>query len=159
MGGFKAKKIVCAITEEIKAPPNKIFPLLCPVEESKWINNWECEMVHSDSGLNEKGCIFIEQMSGPVLFGSSVKIKWLTTRYEPHNRIQFVLMAEEMSLIIFDIEIVEQITELSLIHFQFTYIPFKKDAIDKAIEEKLMFILTSLLSWLKYYCETGEMLK
>jgi hypothetical protein len=159
MNGFRAKRIVCSVNETIKAPLDKIFPLLCPVEESKWINNWEYQLICSDSGVNEKGCIFIEEISGPVLFGLPVKTKWITTLHEPNTRIQFVLVSEEMSIIIFDIELSDQGNDSSSAQFRFTYIPLREDAIGETTKEKLMLILTLLMSWLKYYCETGEMLK
>ncbi len=159
MSVFQAKRIICTVEEEIKAPLNEIFPLCCPVEELKWINNWEYQLICSDSGVNEKGCIFTEEMSGVLLFGSPVKTKWITSRHEPDTRIQFVLVSEEMSVILFDLEFVDQGNGLSVVRFQFMYTPLNEDAIDETTEEKLMFILNSLVSWLKSYCETGEMLK
>jgi hypothetical protein len=158
MSEFRARRIVCTVNEEIKAPTSKIFPLLCPVEELKWISNWGYQLICSDSGVNEKGCVFVEDMSGPVLFGSPVKTKWITTLHEPDTRIQFVLVSEDMSVIIFDIELNDQGNGSTAVQFSFAYIPLRKDAIGEATEEKLMLILTSLMSWLKYYCETGEML-
>lgn len=159
MSGFREKRIVCSVNETIKAPLGKIFPLMCPVEELKWINNWEYQLICSDSGVNEKGCVFVEEMSGPVLFGSPIKTKWITTLHEPDTRIQFVLVSEEMSTIIFDIELSDQGNDSSAAQFRFTYIPLREDAIGETTEEKLLLILTLLMSWLKYYCETGEMLK
>ncbi|NQT73739.1 MAG: hypothetical protein HQ553_13385 [Chloroflexi bacterium] len=159
MSEFQAKRIVCTVEEEIKAPLSMVFPLCCPVEELKWINGWEYQMVCSDSGVNEKGCIFIEEMSGSALFGVPVKTKWITTRHEPDTRIQFVLVSEEKSIIIFDLEFVDQGNGTCSARFQFIYTPMNEDAINETTEEKLMLIMTSLMSWLKYYCETGEMLK
>ncbi|UCG83493.1 MAG: hypothetical protein JSW38_01345, partial [Dehalococcoidia bacterium] len=111
------------------------------------------------SGVNEKGCVFIEEMSGPVLFGLPVKTKWITTLHEPDTRIQFVLVSEDMSMILFEIEFSDQGNNSTAAQFRFTYIPLREDAVGEDTEEKLMLILTSLMSWLKYYCETGEMLK
>ena len=93
------------------------------------------------------------------MFGLPVKTKWITTLHEPDTRIQFVLVSEEMSIIIFDIELSDQGNDISTAQFRFTYIPLREDAVGETTKEKLMLILTLLMSWLKYYCETGEMLK
>lgn len=42
-----------------QAPPESIFPLLCPVREREWAVGWECEMIHSASGVAEAGAVFI----------------------------------------------------------------------------------------------------
>ena len=65
--------------------PDSIFPLLCPVREYEWIDVWQCEMLRSKSGINEKGCIFrtnFENFGGPEI--------WVTSCYEPNKRIEFV---------------------------------------------------------------------
>jgi hypothetical protein len=159
MSEFRAKRIVCGVNEEIRAPMSKIFPLICPVEELKWIDNWEYQLICSDSGVNEKGCVFIEEMSGPVLFGSPVKTKWITTLHEPDTRIQFVLVCEDRSVIIYDIELTDRGNNSTAGQYRWTYIPLREDAIGETTEEKLMLVLTTLVSWLKYYCETGAMLQ
>lgn len=38
--------------------PEKVLPLLCPIREYEWIEIWECEMIHSNSGYAELDCVF-----------------------------------------------------------------------------------------------------
>lgn len=40
------------------APPTEVFPLLCPVEEAKWVPGWRYRLIYSKSGLAEPGCVF-----------------------------------------------------------------------------------------------------
>ena len=159
MNTLRTKRIICTHEEEIKAPPGKIFPLLCPVEELKWIDNWQYQLVCTDSGVNENNCIFKEDMSGAILFDSPVTIMWITTLHDPDSRIQFVLICSEMAVIKFDIELRDQGNGISSIQFKFTYTPLKEDAVDETTEGKLMTILIFLATSLKHYCETGELLK
>ncbi len=159
MNKLRTKRIICTHKEIIKARTDNIFPLLCPVEELKWIDNWKYQLVYSDSSVNENNCIFRENMSGLILFDSPVNITWTTTLYEPNSRIQFVLMCGEMAVIKFDIELQDQGNASSSIQFMFTYTSLKEDTVDKTIQGKLMTILTFLATSLKYYCETGEILK
>ena len=37
------------------APPDRVFPLLCPVREYDWIDGWECRMVYAETGVAELG--------------------------------------------------------------------------------------------------------
>ena len=48
-GAFKGNRVVETHKEMIKGSPTKIFPLLCPVQEYKWIDNWDCEIIFSNS--------------------------------------------------------------------------------------------------------------
>jgi hypothetical protein len=36
---------------EVAAPPDRVFPLLCPVRERDWLEGWEADMVYSASGV------------------------------------------------------------------------------------------------------------
>lgn len=159
MNKLQTKRIICTHEEVIKAPLEKIFPLLCPVEELKWIDNWQYQLIYSDSGMNENNCIFKENMSGLILFDSPITITWVTTLYDPDSRIHFVLVCGEMAVIKFDIEVRDQNNGISSIQFQFTYTSLKEDTFDETTEGKLKTILTFLATSLKHYCETGGLLK
>jgi hypothetical protein len=65
--------------------PAAIFPLLCPVRESEWIESWRCRMVYSDSGHAEQDCVFQTEFpqDGP-------RDTWVVSRYEPPSLIEFV---------------------------------------------------------------------
>lgn len=65
--------------------PATVFPLLCPVRESDWIETWRCEMVHSESGRAELDCVFKTAFpsDGP-------EDVWVISRHEPPLRIEFV---------------------------------------------------------------------
>ncbi|MBC8441625.1 MAG: hypothetical protein H8D87_18300 [Deltaproteobacteria bacterium] len=144
MNKLRTKRIICTHEETIKAPLDKIFPLLCPVEELKWIDNWQYQLVYTDSGVNENNCIFREDMSGTVLFNSPVTTMWITTLHDPDSRIQFVLISGEMAVIKFDIELRDQSNGISFIQSKFTYTPLKEVAVDETTEGKLMAILALL---------------
>ena len=159
MNKLRTKRIICTHKEVIKAPMENIFPLLCPVEELKWIDNWQYQLVYSDSSVNENNCIFRENMSGLILFDSPITITWITTLYDPDSHIQFVLICGKMAVIKFDIELRDQGNGSSSIQFKFTYTSLKEDTVDETTKGKLMTILAFLTTSLKYYCETGEILK
>jgi len=41
------KRVEAAVTREIKASPGNIFPLACPVEELRWIPEWDYQLIYS----------------------------------------------------------------------------------------------------------------
>jgi hypothetical protein len=74
---FKSKRITHEYTQTNCAPPEKVFPLLCPVREADWVPAWQYRMICSRSGVAELGCIF----TTPNDDGSETT--WLVTEYDP----------------------------------------------------------------------------
>lgn len=71
-------------TQRIDAPPGRVFPLLCPVRESEWLDGWEAEVLRSSSGLAEEGCVFRTTAPGEP------ETVWIVTRHEPsEGRVEF----------------------------------------------------------------------
>jgi len=82
---FNAKRKHIASQHRINADIEQVFPLLCPTREFDWIEKWDCEVIYSQSGLAELGCIFSTSNSD----GGGKDI-WLISHYEKNQRIQFV---------------------------------------------------------------------
>jgi hypothetical protein len=77
MTEFQAKRIRHEHTQTNEAPPERVFPLLCPVREAEWVPGWEYGMIYSESGVAEEGCVFTTpNEAGP----DSV---WMVTEYDP----------------------------------------------------------------------------
>lgn len=85
MADFKSKRIRSSFVQQFQAPPGKVFPLLCTVREYEWIEPWQCEMLHSESGIAEKNCVFRTRF--PEESSDDV---WVINHYEPDARIEFV---------------------------------------------------------------------
>jgi len=63
-----------------------IFALVCPVAELLWIDDWKFNLVYSESGKNETGCIFSEASTATgIMHLPGVKNHWYTTRYDCEN--------------------------------------------------------------------------
>lgn len=67
-----------AYSQTIIAAPEVVFPLLCPVEEERWVPEWNPEYILSFSGVAELDCIF-ETVGDPT---NSV---WVVSSYEPER--------------------------------------------------------------------------
>jgi len=64
MAEFSAKRVTRTYIQNVKAPPEQIFTLLCPVRQAEWLDGWEYEMVFSKSGFAEEGCVFKSRSIG-----------------------------------------------------------------------------------------------
>ena len=71
----------------VAAPPDALFPLLCPVLEYEWIPTWDCRLVHTASGVAEHGCVFTTD------FGTGEET-WVCTTYRPSTAIEYTRFAE-----------------------------------------------------------------
>ena len=69
-------------TQHLNAPPETVFPLLCPVAELKWTPGWMPEMVFSISGVVEQECVFITPPEMPSEPHNSI---WIVSNYDPSN--------------------------------------------------------------------------
>jgi len=156
------KRIEETVILEIQASPGKIFPLACPVEELRWIPDWDYQLIYSQSGVNETNCIFTEDKSGLHFFEKPLPTTWVTNLYDPHNyRILFQLDLAGKAVIRFEIDISEVGKDVSRCrwHMAFTALDEEANAMeDETIRTKLGLIMTFLSEALKHYVETGEML-
>ncbi len=74
------------------APPDRVFPLLCPVRELDWVDGWAAEIVRSESGTAELGCVF---RTGPF--------NWVVHAYAPPERIGFTIVQADQLVELLDV--------------------------------------------------------
>lgn len=55
----KPNRVTRSYTQSLIAPPAAVFPLLCPVRESDWIDDWDPVLVISATGVAEPDCVFV----------------------------------------------------------------------------------------------------
>jgi len=69
-------RVTRTYVQHLDAPPDVVFPLLCPVREADWIVGWDPLLVFSKTGVAERDCVFIT----PAVPASAI---WYITRHEP----------------------------------------------------------------------------
>jgi len=77
MPQFQAKRVSHEYIQTNPAPPDKVFPLLCPVREAEWVPGWEYRLIYSQSGVAELGCVFTTPNPG------GPETVWMVTDYDP----------------------------------------------------------------------------
>ena len=76
MNVVKPHRVTRSYTQSLIARPDQVFPLLCPVRESEWVNGWHPRLVVTQSGLAELDCVFITA-AGPQ------EAIWMITQHDP----------------------------------------------------------------------------
>lgn len=86
MPNFKARRAIKSDILTINAPPEVVFPLLCPVKESRWLADWTCRVLFSESGVAEKNGVY----ATPYSEEEDTTI-WFVTQHDPDGKmIEFV---------------------------------------------------------------------
>jgi hypothetical protein len=148
---------------EINAPAESIFPLLCPVEELKWIYGWTFDMVHSDSGINEKYCVFAERMSAAHLtgFDQPGPTRWITTEYDRAGRAVNFVLVQAFTLTTLEVRVRDE-GGRSRAAFSMTMTALDDkgaELLSGAAPAGMSLMMEFLGRSLKHYCEHGTMLK
>ncbi len=159
MNNSQAYRIQREYTHKVAAPPSKIFPLLCPVLEYEWIEDWSCEMIHSVSGVAEYGCIFKTNL--PRVRG--LEEIWVVSRYEPEaGVIQFVVTCQESHVMKLDIDLKDCGDGTTQVRWSHTFTSLTDKLLDlmKNLQgEMYVDMMARLSESLNHYIRTGEMLK
>lgn len=141
-------------THRVPALPSGVFPLLCPVREYDWIEGWDCEMVFSRSGVAEDGCVFTRtDETGPAV--------WVISRYEPDERIEFVITTPGSHVQQLRIRVGED-GGGSVLHWTRTITalgPAGEAAVDALEDGSWDSRMAGLERALQHYLATGEMLR
>ncbi len=77
-----APRVVRSFVQRIAAPPEDVFPLLCPELEKQWLPGWDYRMIHSRSGVAERGAVFETRHEA----GSTL---WVITEHDAPRRVAF----------------------------------------------------------------------
>jgi len=153
---FEARRIRRSFDHTVAAEPDKVFPLLCPVREYDWIPSWECQIVHSESGVAEQGCVF--RTSFPQL-GESI---WTVSLHEPRlHRIAFVVVTPATHVETLEVE-VDGCPGGSTLRWVRTYTGLNEAGnalLDHFTGAPLEARMQQVMKMLEHYCTTGEMVR
>lgn len=118
----------------VPATPQEIYPLLCPEREYKWLNDWKCTMIYSESGYAEGDAVFYQNTGFPFF----KRITFYITKYNPDHHIEFLITINKVGSIKFSIDlkvIDNKNTELTWTHLVTTHSKFGAWALKKEYTE------------------------
>jgi hypothetical protein len=116
MPELQAQRVVHEYTQINEAPPEIVFPLLCPVRELDWIPDWRYRLIYSQSGVAENGCVFATPND------SGRETVWVVSEYNPGEfHIAFVWVRPEMVASQLHIKLTARETSKTSAHIRYAY--------------------------------------
>lgn len=138
------------------APPDKVFPLLCPVREKEWVPGWEYTMIHSVSGLVERGCVFTTPHHG------ASETVWLVTAHDTSNHtVEFVRVTPGEHVVKINIALYDNGngTTSADISYQFTALCESRNAwLENEADQDFEKMMTGWEEAINHYLATGRKL-
>lgn len=141
-----------------------MFALACPKEELKWIDQWQYDMIYSDSGKNGNNCIFKEKMSGLfVLNAPDIETYWYTTLYDQQLlRFHALLIYGNVATGKFEFDVTGNSHGNSKADWRLTFTALNENGnrlADEALKDRMTAKLHFLGESAKHFLETGNILR
>lgn len=150
---FRGKRVVHQYIQTNLAPPDKVFPLLCPVAEAKWVPGWQYRLIHSQSGLVELGCVFIATND------AGTESTWITTEHDPANfRVGFVWVNPGLVTAQIQIELHPKAESKTEACIQYTYTGLSEKGNREVEGYSQAWFETKMQGWeaaINHYLQTG----
>ncbi len=158
MATGNAHRVVRSHTQTIAAPPRRVFPLLCPVREAEWLDGWSYEMVHSESGVAEEGCVFRTRSAS---FPETV---WVITRHDADaGVVEFARITWGLVATVLRLEAAPAPEGRTFLHVRYTHTalaPEGREFIEERYSEQAF---AGAMAWwersLAHYLATGALLR
>jgi hypothetical protein len=154
MNAVESGRIVRTYTQRIEAGAEAVFPLLCPVREGEWLDGWtdQVEMIHSDSGVAEEGCVFRTRPPGRP------ETIWAVTRHDPVERVvEFFRVTTGLVATRLRIGVEPRADGSSSVHIAYTFTPLgpagrafvEENHSEQAFRQDMAFWEDSMNHWLR----------
>jgi hypothetical protein len=161
MNPIDSGRVVRSYTQHIAAPPARVFPLLCPVRENEWLDGWAdgCEMIHSDSGVAEEGCVFRTRAHGQP------ETVWVVTLHEPdRGLVEFARVTAGLEATRLGIRVeAGPDGASSAVHITYSFTPLGAEGVAFAREAHSEEEFRRGMAWweasMNHWFATGEMLR
>ena len=139
---------------QIAASPAVVFPLVCPVREADWIDGWSCEMLHSESGLAELGCVFKTNRA------PENEAFWIMTRCDSPREAEYVRFVTGKMFVVlrFQLAATEYGTAME-VTYSFTGVTEAGNAfVETVVPQYIELALNHLEASLNHFVKTGQKL-
>ncbi len=140
---------------EVEGTASKLFPLLCPVEEYKWLPGWSCTMNYSKSGVAEKDAVF------ETTENLGMKVTWINITYKPDKFIEY-LMISGKNVVRLSISLEESKENTTQVSWRMLFTAnsiLAKKILPKAFsEENFQKMMDNRKNELDYYLKNGRMI-
>lgn len=143
--------------QQLNAPREQVFPLLCPVLEVEWVPGWLPEKVISQTGVCERDCIFLTPPEIPTEPENAI---WIVTKHDPENfslEMYKVVPRQTVSKLDISLESNSATSTAATVSYELTAIGMKGEQFIEEFTET--WYENFMLEWetqLNHYLETGK---
>ena len=147
----------------INGDVDQCFALACPVAELRWVDDWRFDLIYSDSGINETGCVFVEASTGlAVLRCADASTYWYSTRFDvQRHRFEAIWITRDLSIARWEVGMTDLGQGQTRVNWSLVYTGLspRGDRIisEPGLEQRAENVLRYLATSLKHYVETGTM--
>jgi hypothetical protein len=145
--------------QKLHAPPEDVFPLLCPVMEAEWVPDWMPELVISQSGICEQDCVFI---TPPEITSKSERSIWIVTNYNPGSwMLEMYKVTPEHTVSKLEISLTDNSDNTTKAHISYEITALGVTGDKFLTEFTEQWYERFMLEWeaqINYYLDTGNML-
>jgi hypothetical protein len=150
----KPTRATRTFTQKLAAPPDRVFPLLCPVREADWLEGWDPIAVFSDSGVAEADCVFMTAATPhPAI--------WFVTRHEPERGfVEMLKVVPEMTACRLSIQLAAESAgcEATITYSHTSLGPLGEDFVAGFTEDFYREFMREWETRMNHYLKTGERL-
>ena len=150
----KPQRTTLTYTQQLVGSAEKVFPLLCPVNEAKWLEGWNPFLVLSNSGVAELDCVFIT----PSAHHNAI---WTIIEHDPKNfHVAFLKVTPEHTVGRITIKLTPT-PRGCLADVTYSYTAIGDDGVKFISEFTAQHYQEFMKSWehtLNHYLTTGKML-
>ena len=153
---FKAKRTIRSYIQTINAEPATVHSLICPVREAEWLDGWDYDLIFSNSGLAEPGCVFTTSSAG-----EKDTIWLITRRDDQHCETEFARITPESRAAHLTISIQDGGKHTSRVHITYTITALTEAGntfIENFTRENFENDMKFWEATMNHYLETGKAL-
>ena len=151
---FKAKRVTRNYIQTINAEPSTVHALICPVKEAEWLDGWDYDLIFSQSGFAETGCVFISRTEG-----EKETIWMITKRDDQHYETEFVRITPGSRIAYLTVRIEAGGNHTSRMHIAYTFTALNEQGnqfIENFTEKNFAKDMQFWEATLNHYLATGR---
>ena len=154
MTEFQGQRVSHEYTQTNAAPPENVFPLLCPVREADWVPGWQYRLIYSKSGVAEYGCVFITPNE------DGTETTWMVTDYDAASfRIGFVWVNPGLVAAQIRISLSRKSPDSTQAHIRYRYTGLSREGNREVEGYDQKWFQHKMQSWeaaINHYLRTGK---
>jgi hypothetical protein len=150
---FKAKRVTRQYVQTIDAEPSAVHALICPVKEAEWLDGWDYELIYSQSGVAEYGCVFTSQSAGEETIWT------ISKRDDARYQTEFVRVTPGSRVAVVMIRIEDGGQQTSRVHISYTITALNAAGnafIDNFTEKNFVADMQFWEATMNHYLKTGK---